>query len=100
MLEFSLNNYPNIKKYIQSVLDRRDCFVITAGYLFEPHGRASETWEETYVLSFPHIPYYYYLITGWETKGESKMYFQGRTLENIFKQAEKFLAEVNYIDRN
>ena len=62
---------------------------------FEPHGRASETWEIYRILTLPQIPQYVKFTDGWK-KLEScdlPMRFQGRTYDKVIQKAIIFLKE-------
>ena len=61
---------------------------------FEPHGRASETWEVEWVLTLPQIPHHWRSTAGWR-KGttDAPIRFQGRTATNVIARAISFLEE-------
>ena len=79
-----LSNQTSTKKHIE----------IVCGCAFEPHGRASETWEIYWTLTLPHIPYHWRSTTGWR-KGENDraMWFQDRTFSSVVDQTIRFLKE-------
>ncbi len=63
---------------------------------FEPHGRASETWELVYRVTLNRITAYYLsTTTGWE-KSKAKiprpMVFKGVTIAQCLEKAYKFVA--------
>lgn len=59
---------------------------------FEPHGRASETWEPIWLLKLERVPFYWKSTTGWRlgTSG-LPMYFKGRDGEAVVREAIDFL---------
>lgn len=63
---------------------------------FEPHGRASETWEYVWALHFPQIPRMWKSTKGWIkcVTHPYGMQFQGRTPEDVLTKAEKFFEEI------
>jgi hypothetical protein len=72
----------------------KDFIVIKCSCEFEPHGRATETWELLWTLELPQIPWHVKLITGWK-KGKTNlpMRFSGRTLDSVIKKAITFAKE-------
>jgi hypothetical protein len=72
----------------------KDRWVLYSAIEFEPHGRASETWEGIYKLYLPEFPYYWKSTTGWrEGEGLKGMMFKGRTAMECFYRATTFLRE-------
>lgn len=68
---------------------------LTCGQNFEPHGRASETWELEWILEFPHIVAHWKHIThGWLPIVTSQcMSFHGRTSLDVIQKGIQFLNE-------
>ena len=66
------------------------------GVAFEPHGRASETWEQIWILSLFTIPLYYQTKGDWvkDEKPGRHMYFRGRSAQIVIDKAKAFLQEV------
>jgi NADPH-dependent 2,4-dienoyl-CoA reductase/sulfur reductase-like enzyme len=48
------------------VNSNNDVALIRLGYDFEPHGLASETWEDVWTITLVTTGYYYKTITSWE----------------------------------
>lgn len=64
---------------------------------FEGHGRASETWEEHWTLTFPQISPHWRSTDGWR-KGRADalgMMFHGRTWKEVESRAIVFLNWYN-----
>lgn len=61
---------------------------------FEPHGRASETWEVVWFLTLPQIPHHWRSTSGWR-KGttDAPIQFKGRTATRVIARAISFLEE-------
>lgn len=59
---------------------------------FEPHGRASETWEEVWVIELPYCQYFWKSTIGFK-KGKEGLHasFKGKTFEEVEKRAIEFL---------
>jgi len=75
----------------------KDFINIKCSCEFEPHGRATETWELLWTLELPQIPYHIKLITGWKKgKTDSCMRFKGRTLDEVIKRAIIFAKECSW----
>lgn len=61
---------------------------------FEPDGRASENWEEYWLLTLPHIRAYAKYPDGWRLmQFEVPMGFKARTAEEAIQKAIQFLDE-------
>ena len=57
-----------------------DVVTIRCGYDFEPHGRASETWEDAWSIMLHTVPYYWRATDGWRVGMPSVVVrFRGRT---------------------
>jgi len=69
---------------------------ITDGYEFEPHGIASETFEEVFYLTLPHIPHHWKgPLSGWQkSTGTGSIHFQGKTLSEVVEKAIAFLEDM------
>jgi hypothetical protein len=79
------------------IFHNKDRWVLYSAIEFEPHGRASETWEGTFNLYLPEFPHYWKSTTGWR-KGISKgTGFKAETVRECFIQAITFLKET-YIE--
>ena len=73
------------KKFIQ----------ITCGVGFEPHGRASETWELWWKLTLPQVPHHWRSTTRWRVgTTEKPIQFTGETFDQVVSQAIEFLTEL------
>lgn len=72
-----------------------DFIKITGSYKFEPHGKASETWEEIWTLELPLIPAHWKNTNKeWiKCNTDSSQTFTGRTHDEVFKKAVSFLLE-------
>ena len=67
---------------------------IECGTEFEPHGRASETWEVWWRLTLIGVHWHWLSTKGW-VKGTSDkdMDFFGSSMENVMDRAIRFLKE-------
>jgi len=76
----------------------RKFIVVSCGVGFEPHGRASETWEIYWTLVLPQIPYHWKSTNGWR-RGSTKepISFKGRTFDDVVSKAKAFLRERNSV---
>ena len=66
---------------------------------FEPHGRASETWEVVWFLELLNVPWRWKSTKeGWiepeGVVGHPCMNFKGRTLDDVLTKAINFLKEI------
>lgn len=72
-------------------------FTLTCRNEFEPHGRASETWETAWVLSIPDIPYHWrgadQVWREGTVGGVGCMTFSSRTADAVANKAILFLEE-------
>jgi hypothetical protein len=62
---------------------------------FEPHGKASETWELVYTVTLNRLSAYWLSTIGWrksEPKTPMPMVFKGRTIADCLERAYKFVA--------
>jgi hypothetical protein len=83
-----------INSKLSSKYDRWNFIELECGQGFEPHGRASETWEVLWILRLPHIRYYWKGTNGWQLSDMAfNMQFKGKTQEDAVNQALKFLDE-------
>jgi len=65
---------------------------------FEPHGRASETWEWIWHLDLKHQSPHWKSTDGYRkcTGNGVKQRFSGKTLDEVVKEANHFLASVDW----
>jgi hypothetical protein len=71
-------------------------FALTCENGFEPHGRASETWETLWRLVLPDVPaHWWHMREGWKpcTGNAVPMQFRGRTPGDVVTAAVAFLRE-------
>ena len=68
-----------------------DIMTIRLGYDFEPHGRASECWEDVWSIKLHTVPGYWWSTTGWRRGGFEGMRFYGRTIEDAKAQMIGFM---------
>ena len=73
----------------------KDLLVIKCRCGFEPHGRASDTWEMIWRIELPYVQYYWKSTTGWRpgTPGLN-MKFKGRTLYEAMMKLSSFLGDM------
>jgi len=66
-------------------------------YAFEPHGRASEDWEEAWRVTLPGIrAHWRHARDGWvPCKGNGPAHFEARDLRTAIGRAKAFLNEAN-----
>jgi hypothetical protein len=76
-------------------LGEGEWFKLICGVGFEPHGRASETWEVYWQIELPKTPWYWKSTNGW-VKGNPNVHmkFHEKTLEGALAKALTFLQEV------
>jgi hypothetical protein len=77
----------------RSIVDSAPLMKLELRYEFEPHGRASETWEDVWVLTLPHVHPHWKGISTWMRCGENAigpMSFKG-TLSYVMAYATDFL---------
>lgn len=87
-----------LMRYCTPENDQRDLVKLTCSAEFEPHGRASETWDLVWRLTLPQMPYYYKSLdvvrntVSWK-RGSEKLhtYFKGKTPQQCFERAIEFL---------
>ena len=73
----------------------RDLVVFRCRCEFEPHGRASETWEMLWRIELPFVQYYWKSATGWRPGNPGlSMKFAGRTLYEAMMRLSTFLGEM------
>lgn len=78
-------------------LDKR-VVTLTLSYMFEPHGRASETWEDVCELTLETVQAYWKSNQGWaRVTRELPMTFKGRTEEDVKRQAIEFIADAPWL---
>lgn len=76
------------------MMDNREWYVLKKRCEFEPHGRASETWETIWYLELPWCNHYWRSTTGWRA-GNPVVHavIKGRTLKVTLERAIAFLKE-------
>jgi hypothetical protein len=63
---------------------------------FEPHGRASETWDFVWEMEFPEIHHHWMSTTGYRPGNKNlSMVFRGKTFEEVYRRAKHFLEWYN-----
>jgi len=73
----------------------KDLLVIRCRCEFEPHGRASETWEMIWRIELPFVQYHWKGIAGWRPGNPGlSMKFDGRTLYEAMMRLSTFLGEM------
>jgi hypothetical protein len=72
-----------------------DVILLYARSEFEPHGRASETFEWIWYLELPTTPHYWKSTVGWVKGKGSHMKFKGRTAKEVVGRAKQFFEEVD-----
>jgi hypothetical protein len=80
---------------IKNTSNQGEHVLISCGNEFEPHGRASETWELIWRLSLVKIPHHWYSTKdGWVPgTGKLPMRFEGRSMSECLQKALMFLDE-------
>lgn len=69
---------------------------IRLDYDFEPHGRASETWEDIWTVSIPEVRSHWMSTNGWKAiRGTHGMLFRGHTLHQAVCKAGEFMQWYN-----
>lgn len=73
----------------------QNLLVIKSRCEFEPHGRASETWEMIWYVELPFVQYHWKSTAGWKpgTPGLN-MRFSGRTLYEAMMKLSSFLGDM------
>lgn len=74
-----------------------DVIRIVMRHEFEPHGRASETWETVWYLHLPKVQYMWQSTTGWQ-KGKRGLHqkFKGKTLREVLEKAGNYLTTADW----
>lgn len=73
----------------------QDLVVFRCRCEFEPHGRASETWEMLWRIELPFVQYHWKSTAGWRPgKAGLSMKFEGRTLYEAMMKLCTFLEEM------
>jgi hypothetical protein len=76
--------------------DGVDAYTITKHMDFEPNGKASETWEYVWFLTFPWCRYYWRSTTGWRLgTSQNPIKFQAASLQLVIRRATMFLMEIS-----
>ena len=79
--------------------DHKEFIRLSCKVEFEPHGRASETWEWAWYLVLPQIPHHWKSTTGWRRgTTDQPMRFKGRTAQEVTNKAAAFLKELRNDD--
>lgn len=91
-----INNILGDYKYLSPEYHKFKFMTIEFGQDYEPHGKASENWEFYWVLTLPHIRYYWLSTNGWVVGDNPKLpiSFKARTLEQCARQALDFLITI------
>jgi len=86
-----------LSKYLGMCDSLKFAYELKVDYQFEPHGKASETYEKVYTLTIKNIGSYWKGINGWNKRDEkfTDMVFNGRTLESVLDRAIDFLIDMN-----
>ena len=75
----------------------KDLLVVTFGYGFEPHGRASETFEEVWRIELPYVQAMLQSTQGWKPCVPGvKASSSGRTLEEAAFRIMDFLHQADW----
>lgn len=84
------------KKFPNRWYERGDLVKITIGNDFEPNGRASETFEDYYILDLLLVPYWYSLSNGKWVKGKDglRMTFHSAEFEMVVRRAINFINNI------
>lgn len=74
-----------------------DIFVLKCRMEFEPHGRATETWEEVWYLYLPTHQYHWVNIHGKLVRGKEGLTqsFKGKTDSDVIDEAILWLEKFN-----
>ena len=76
-------------------VDKRGFIILTVSNGFEPNGRASETFEDYYVIILPYIQYYWRGTHSWHLgRLGLRQSFQASTIELAIKRCMIFLQEI------
>ncbi len=74
--------------------DGKEFIRISCQVGFEPHGRASETWEVVWFLTLPQIPHHWKSLSGWRRgTTDAPIQFKGRGPVEVIARATAFLNE-------
>lgn len=72
----------------------RNVYVLKKRVEFEPHGRASETWEDTWRLELPWCYHHWKSTTGWRKgKNVMPMVLTADSMKKVIRRASVFLIE-------
>jgi hypothetical protein len=81
-----------ISSLLPRYIDKESLFKLELLYAFEPNGRASETWEDVWVLILPNVPGYWFSLSGWQRGAWGDgMTFKSPSLEEVLAHAKDFL---------
>lgn len=87
----------NLKKMLGKLPgpEPRDILKLYLRSEFEPHGRASETFEFVWRLELGTIPFHWLSTTGWQKGNTDKpMSFEGRSATEVIAKAKAFCKEL------
>lgn len=75
----------------------QSAYRITYHIDFEPHGRASETWEYDWILELPWCyHHYHHMREGWKKgRNDHMATFHARSLQKVLRAATEFLIEAH-----
>lgn len=73
----------------------RELLYVKCDYLFEPHGKASETWEECWTIRLPNVRGYVHGPNGWYAVKANGMTFTGRSFPEALRFASAWLITMN-----
>jgi len=97
-----MSNLIELQKLLESIIPNdNQLFVITCSSEFEPHGRASETWEIIWRLSIPKIPHHWLNLNLLWVRGKTDkpIEFTGRTIDEVVLQALNFVRDYKLLPR-
>ena len=79
----------------------KDIISIRCKLEFEPHGRATETFEEVWYLELPQHQYYWFNNEGELVRGKLGLHqtFKGRTEDDVLSKAIDWLKEYNKLEQ-
>lgn len=91
-----LRDLLNITNALSPVYQYENLIVLRCYCDFEGHGRASETWEEHWVLELPHIQDYWRSTSGDYLRRSSGVgaYFHGRSVDQVIQRAKAFVTDL------
>jgi len=98
-----MNNLNKLKDLVE-IHNRdmdRDIIQLNCKLEFEPHGRASETWEEVWYLELPQHQYYWENNEGELVMGKLGLHktFKGRNEDDVVNKAIEWLKKYNDLEQ-